>query len=56
MIQNTEGIDALARLVKYCEAEASGLNLSFVAYCLSLANGAIEEECANEDVKNLKEA
>jgi hypothetical protein len=43
-MQNTDGIAALARLVKYCETEASDLKLSFVAYCLSIAKDALAEE------------
>lgn len=35
---------ALARMVRYCEDEANSLNLPFVAYCLSLATGALAEE------------
>ena len=35
------------------QAEAAGLNLSFVAYCLSLANGAIAEEVGDEEVPHL---
>lgn len=43
-MQNESGVEALARFVKYCEAEAAGLNLSFVAYCLSIAKDALAEE------------
>lgn len=43
-MENEKGIQALARFVKYCEDEAAGLNLSFVAYCLSIANDALAEE------------
>jgi hypothetical protein len=39
-----DGVAALTRLVKYCEAEASDLKLSFVAYCLSIAKTALVEE------------
>lgn len=41
---NADGVAALARLVKYCEVEASDLKLGFVAYCLSIANVALAEE------------
>ena len=54
-MQNTDGIAALARLVKYCEVEASDLNLSFVAYCLALADGALAEEFDKEDFLKLAE-
>lgn len=43
-MENEQGIEALTRFVKYCEAEATGLNLSFVAYCLSIAKDALAEE------------
>jgi hypothetical protein len=33
----------IARMMKYCEDEAHALNLPFVAYCLSLAMGALAE-------------
>jgi len=33
----------MARMMKYCEDEALALNLPFVAYCLSLAMGALAE-------------
>lgn len=33
----------MARMMKYCEDEAQALNLPFVAYCLSLAMGALAE-------------
>lgn len=35
---------ALARMVRYCEAEAEELGLPFVAYCLAVAGGALAEE------------
>lgn len=38
------GVEALQRFVEYCEDEAAGLNLSFVAYCLSIAKDALAEE------------
>jgi len=47
-VQDTNGVEALKRLVKYCEDEAAGLNLSFVAYCLSIANNALAEELPRE--------
>jgi len=52
-MQNADGIAALARLVKYCEAEAADLKLSFVAYCLSIANGALAEEYDVEETPEL---
>lgn len=48
-MQNTEGIATLYRLVQYCEAEASDLKLSFVAYCLSIAIGALEEVSGGDE-------
>ena len=45
----SEGAVALSRFVKYCEAEAAGLNLAFVAYCLAIADGALAEEFGFED-------
>lgn len=44
VMTKAEGKLALARLVKYCEDEAQEQNLPFVAYCLSLATGALAEE------------
>lgn len=41
---------ALARMVKYCETEARENNLPFVAYCLSLAMGALAEQV--DDLEN----
>jgi hypothetical protein len=52
-MQNTDGVAALVRLVKYCEAEASDLKLSFVAYCLSIAKGALEEDYGCDDTPAL---
>jgi hypothetical protein len=40
---------ALARMVKYCEAEAHESSLPFVAYCLSLALGALAEQVDDLD-------
>lgn len=40
---------AFARMVKYCEQEALGLKLPFVAYCLSLAMGALAEQVDDID-------
>lgn len=34
----------MARMMKYCEDEALALHLPFVAYCLSLAMGALAEQ------------
>lgn len=48
-MKKTDGIAALSRLVGYCEAEASDLKLSFVAYCLSIAKGALAEETGGLD-------
>ncbi|MCW5712930.1 MAG: hypothetical protein KIT43_00245 [Bauldia sp.] len=39
----------LARMMKYCEDEAQALNLPFVAYCLSLAMGALAEHVDDLD-------
>ena len=47
-MKNVEGIAALSRLVNYCEAEASDLKLSFVAYCLSIAKVALAEESGSD--------
>ena len=55
-MQNAEGIATLARLVRYCEAEASDLKLSFVAYCLSIAIGALEEVSNDDDPTGLPAA
>ena len=55
-MQNAEGIATLARLVRYCEAEASDLKLSFVAYCLSIAIGALEEVSDDDDPSGLPAA
>ncbi len=52
MMNNPDGIAALARLVKYCEAEASDLKLSFVAYCLSIANVALAEEVSVPEIQD----
>jgi hypothetical protein len=52
-MQNTNGIAALARLMKYCEDEAAGLRLPFIAYCLSMANVALAEEVGGEETLRL---
>ncbi|MGD9737859.1 MAG: hypothetical protein AB7O56_04040 [Bauldia sp.] len=43
-MSSTNDKAALARMVKYCAAEAEELGLTFVAYCLAVAGGAIAEE------------
>ena len=45
----TAGTLALARMFEYCETEARALNLPFVAYCLSLAMGALAEQVDDLD-------
>lgn len=42
--KNANDVAALARLVRYCESEATGLQLPFVAYCLSIAKAALVED------------
>ena len=51
--KNKDGVAALARLVRYCEAEASDLRLPFVAYCLSVAKVALAEDTGCEEPTGL---
>lgn len=51
--KNAQNVAALARMVKYCEAEASDLRLPFVAYCLSVAKVALAEETGCEEPSGL---
>lgn len=46
---------ALARLVKYCQEEAAGLNLTLVAYCLSLAGEALGDELGTRSLSGADE-
>ncbi|MGV8840878.1 MAG: hypothetical protein ACWA6X_11310 [Bauldia sp.] len=48
--EKADGRLVLARMLKYCEAEALETGLPFVAYCLSLALGALAEQV--DDLEN----
>ena len=51
--RNADNVAALARVVRYCEAEASDLRLPFVAYCLSVAKVALAEDTGCEEPSGL---